>query len=275
MDNPYKVLELNPGASIDDVKAAYKRLAKKYHPDLNPNNPAAEEMFKRISVAYDEIISGRANKSKSQNYQNFESDFDAFFSDVFGRNFNNSGFKTKFKREFYNENINVTINITLEDIFYGAEKQSKIQFPDGTIKTVDYKIPHFHINRILCLKNKGIQTNKNLPPGDINIKFRIIEHSTFKILDRVLQPSTLIMDLKINVLELILGCDKEIKTICGSLINLKVPPSNTSLLKVSGKGLWNKDMTRGDLLVNIIPIIPKITDTNSLEKIKEILKNQE
>ena len=61
-ENPYTVLGLSPGASDDEVKAAYKRLAKKYHPDLNPS-PEAEEKMKQINAAYDQIINHKQEAS--------------------------------------------------------------------------------------------------------------------------------------------------------------------------------------------------------------------
>lgn len=77
MKDPYEVLGLKRGASLDEVKRAYRNLAKKYHPDMNVNNPLqdlAEEKFKEIQWAYDEIINGKASSSSysssSSNYSN-------------------------------------------------------------------------------------------------------------------------------------------------------------------------------------------------------------
>jgi len=78
MKDPYEVLGLNRGASKDDVKSAYRKLAKKYHPDMNENNPLqdlAEEKFKEIQWAYDEIMNGTASSSNysygsSNSYEN-------------------------------------------------------------------------------------------------------------------------------------------------------------------------------------------------------------
>ncbi|HBV66910.1 MAG TPA: molecular chaperone DnaJ [Clostridiales bacterium] len=72
MKDPYEVLGLQRGATKDEVKSAYRKLAKKYHPDVNENNPLkdlAEEKFKEIQLAYDEIMNGNAGSSAS--YQNY------------------------------------------------------------------------------------------------------------------------------------------------------------------------------------------------------------
>ena len=72
-DDPYKILGLSPGASDDEIKKAYKEMAKKYHPDLNGNSPEAAEMMKKVNEAYDILINHKASSSSyssSSGYQN-------------------------------------------------------------------------------------------------------------------------------------------------------------------------------------------------------------
>ena len=91
MKDPYQVLGISRNASDDEINKAYRALAKKYHPDLNPNDPYAAEKIKEINVAYDTIKSGKAYQyqQSSSNYHNRTyqqyGPFHLWFSDFFNR----------------------------------------------------------------------------------------------------------------------------------------------------------------------------------------------
>ena len=68
IDDPYRVLGLQPGASDEEVKRAYRQLAKKYHPDMNPGDPHAAEMMNRINAAYDQIKNPPAQTTTRPGY---------------------------------------------------------------------------------------------------------------------------------------------------------------------------------------------------------------
>ena len=81
MRDPYEVLNVSKNASDEEITKAYRQLAKKYHPDLNPNNPEAAEKMKEINSAYDMIKSGKANQYQSYNNSSSSSNssYDSFY----------------------------------------------------------------------------------------------------------------------------------------------------------------------------------------------------
>ena len=151
----YKILGLtNNKASLDEIKIAYRDMAKKYHPDVNGNNRQAEEIFKDIGEAYNTLSNnkqrrkydrmwqyyiGRKNKQNEQ-YRNAKmKDFMGLF---FGRE------KKREKEEIIDkkapikgEDINTEITATLTEAFFGAAKEIKFKTVDGGTKKIDVKIP--------------------------------------------------------------------------------------------------------------------------------------
>lgn len=140
----YEILGVNKNASDDEIKKAYRKLARQYHPDVNPNKKEAEEKFKEISEAYAVL----SDKDKRRRYDqfghagmrdigfdfdtiwrtrdfgdifgDFGDIFDTFFGDVFGR-------RTTRRRETRGEDLRYDIEITLEEAFLGIEKEIEIE----------------------------------------------------------------------------------------------------------------------------------------------------
>ncbi len=122
--NPYEVLGLNPNASEEDIKKAFKTLAKKYHPDLNPGNKEAEEKFKEVNEAYRTLMnkggSGGSSGSGQGSQQGFDfSNFEDIFNFGFGDIFKNFGFSSK------GEDLRYDLDLSLEDIFKPTSKTIK------------------------------------------------------------------------------------------------------------------------------------------------------
>jgi molecular chaperone DnaJ len=130
----YNILEVEKGSSDSDIKKSYRKLSKKYHPDVNPDNPDAEEKFKEIADAYS-ILS---NKEKRQNYDMYGSpdgkpnpfgggagmNMDDILSSFFG-NANPFGGRQQSKRQVKGSDIRINIKLTLNDVFTGVHKNIK------------------------------------------------------------------------------------------------------------------------------------------------------
>lgn len=123
--DPYKILGVRQGASEEEIKRAYKSLAKKYHPDLNAGNKEAEEKFKQINQAYRELTNrgGPSSTGAGPDYS------DVHFED-FADFFNFGGFEDIFRGFGFagepNSDLRVDINLTLEELFRGGNKRIEV-----------------------------------------------------------------------------------------------------------------------------------------------------
>jgi|WetSurMetagenome_2_1015567.scaffolds.fasta_scaffold94848_2 curved DNA-binding protein len=279
----YKILGVDKNATTDEIKKAYRKLAKKYHPDKNPDNKLAEEKFKEVNEAneilsdqekrrkYDRLGSNWNNsqstgsgfddwfknysssKTHRQEYSgNFKDIFDDFaFSDLF-ENFMGANARTTRTRYRKGEDYEATLNISLEEAINGAEKQFTI---DG--RTLKIRINPGTVNgKKLRLKNQGAAGISGGEKGDLYLTLNITKHPHYEVVG-----NDLYYNLNVSLYTAVLGGKQLITTLDGKRINIEIPgeTENGKVLRLKGLGMKSSDSTslRGDLFVRINVEMPK------------------
>ncbi len=278
----YKILGIDKTATPKDVKTAYRKLARKYHPDLNPNDKDAKNKFQEINEA-NEVLSDPEKRKKYDQYgkewqhaDEFEKqkqyqeqsagshatgfsggDFSDFFESMFGGAAGGSrGRQVKFR----GEDLNAELQLELIDAFK-TQKQTltvngskiRITIPAGIENGQTIKIP-----------GHGGQGINGGPNGDLYITFSIADHPKIKRLG-----DNLYTTVDLDLYTAVLGGELTIDTLNGQ-VKLKVAPEtqNGSKVKLKGKGfpVYKKEGQFGDLYVTYTIKIP----TNLTEKQKSL-----
>jgi DnaJ-class molecular chaperone len=291
MTDPYKVLRVAKSASADDIKAAYRKLAKKLHPDLNPGDADIEQRFKEVSQAYGIVgdsekrkrfdrgeidASGQetapagagpgfyrryAGSSEGAKYSHaeFGSEFDVqdILSDLFGQRA-----RRPVRR---GADVSYAVKVDFVEAALGAKK--RVQLADG--KTLDITLkPGTEDGQTLRLKGQGQAAQgqasqgkagrNKAPAGDALIRVRVSPHRFF-----VRQGRDIHLELPITLKEAVLGASVPVPTIHGK-VALKVPAGANSgqTLRLRGKGVpAGAGKPAGDQLVKLTLVLPEKPDT--------------
>lgn len=277
----YKALGVDKNASQKDIKSAYRKLARKYHPDLNPNNPDAKKNFQQINEAH-EVLSdpekrkkydqygkdwqhseefertqkqrqqyqhqyGNEGRSRSFTSMEDEGEFSDFFENLFGGSFRERQSRVKFRGEDYNAEL----NLTLKDAYRTHKQELNV---NG--RKIRITIPAGIENgQTIKITGHGGQGMNGGPNGDLYIKFTIKNDPQFKRLDSDLHTT-----VELDLYTAVLGDEIIIDTLDGK-IKLQVKPEtqNGSKIKLKGKGFpvyKSKDLF-GDLYVTYSVKIPE------------------
>lgn len=272
--NPYTILGVTDSASDDEIKSAYRKLAAKYHPDKNiDNKTVAEEKFKEISAAYDEIKAIRSGKFKQETpYQSSFYKNNYFTDDDISNIFNTFFYNSSKPYSARNPDVNVSLTITADEAFTGVDKILTLGLYNQKI-TLSVKIPEGITDRSrLRLKGKAPKQYENFPESDIIITIYVSPPSGF-----IIQQNDIVYPLTIDTIESIIGGQHTV-VLFGETITFDLPKSIDTNYRhiISEKGMKyaaKNGFSRGNLYVyitvsNQVLNLEKISDDDI-----EILKN--
>jgi DnaJ-class molecular chaperone len=274
----YKILNVGRTASHDEIRTAYRKLAKEYHPDRNPGNAAAEEKFKQVSAAFNVLgdpdkrrrydageidASGRETGSFYGNgggyggqagTDNF-GDLGDIFGDFFGRGTAGTGGRTG-HRGFNMRGMDYRYHLEIEFLEAANGMKKRVLLPEG--ETLDINVPAgVTQGQVLRLKGKGGPGVGRGAPGDALIELKIKDHAAFER-----EGDNILLSLPITLYEAVLGAKVEVPTITGR-VALTVPKGASSgqTLRLRGKGVHNAQTgNRGDQLIRLSIVLPHRVD---------------
>ncbi len=301
MRDPYQTLGVTRGASQDEIKAAYRRLAKKFHPDLNPGKPEVERQFKEISSAYDIVgdadkrarfdkgeIDASGNEQRSAagggfwrnarsgaraNANNANADpfagspvgaGDDIFDEFIRQATKGAAGGRRRSGPRPERGADATYQLKLDFLEAAAGIKKRVTVPDG--KNVDVTIPPgTEDGAKLRLKGQGRPGAGGAEAGDAYVEIQVAPHAHFER-----KGGDIYLDLPVTLAEAVVGAAITVPTIDGK-VTLRVPENSNAgtTLRLKGKGVTDsKTGVRGDQYVRIRIALPEEPD-RELERFLE------
>jgi curved DNA-binding protein len=286
----YQTLGVGRGASADEIKKAYRRLARQYHPDINPGNKEAEAKFKAINEAY-EVLSDKEKREKydrfGRDWQRYQQggaggfdwgpaggasssgDFSDFFETLFG------GGRTRASSpgggfHMDGQDVEYQAEITLEEAFTGTERTLQFHAPNGQPRSLTVKIPPGVDTgsrvRVAGEGSPGIGGGKR---GDLYLVVRVAPNGRFER-----RGDDLYLKAQTDLYTMLLGGETRVPVMGGKTLTLNVPAGtqNGKVFRVTGQGMpkLRASTTRGDLYVTLEVLLPTRLSTKERELVEEL-----
>ena len=292
----YETIGVSRSASADEIKKAYRKLAKKHHPDANPDDPGAQKKFAEITEAY-EVLS---DTEKRQKYDQFGSNwskvgggggspFGGFggggggagfdLNDILGGMFGGGGGGSspfgggggrRQPRAQNGQNIEAEIRVPFQVGVEGGEHELTLQ-TGGKVNRLTAKIPAgINDGGKVRLAGQGHPGQGGGAPGDVIVTVKISPHPWFRR-----EGANLLVDVPISPAEAVLGSKVDVPTLSEGTVVMSIPPGTSSgaKLRLRGKGVLDrKTGDRGDQLVVVKIVVPKTTSAEVEALYRQVLE---
>lgn len=293
----YEVLGVTRSASQDEIRKAYKKLAKKLHPDVKPDDPGAQQKFAEITEAYEVLGDEEKRKKYDQFGHSFrgaaESPFQGFgqggaggasfdlddilggmFGGGFGRGggggspFGGGGGRRTASRSQKGEDAQAEITVAFQVAVEGGQHELTIQTGNRT-ERLNVKVPAgIEDGKVIRLAGQGHPGSNGGPAGDLMVTVRVASHPWFRR-----EGHNLLVDVPITPSEAALGAKVDIPTLTEGSVVLTIPPGTSSgaRLRLRGKGVpIPKTSERGDQMVILKIVIPKSMPPEAIDLYRQL-----
>jgi len=296
----YKTLGVERSASQDDIAKAYRKLARKYHPDLNPEDQNAKKRFQEIQSAYDTLNDPEKRKMYDQFGEGYEQYRDGKpfggsgrppgaggfdFGDIFGgaggagavdlgdifRQFGGGGSgggKSRRGAVPKGHDIAAEIELPLRTILQGGETQFQLQ-RDGKLESIRVKVPPgIEPGKKIRLRGQGGAMPRG-KPGDLLLTIRLLPHPAVKLVGNNIE-----MRLPITLPEAIHGAKVDVPTANGT-VTITIPPMSSSgkRLRIKGQGFPSSSGAAGDLMIELQIKLPEVVPSASRDAIDALVSS--
>ena len=261
MNNPYDVLGVNTNSTDEEIKSAYRRLAKKHHPDAGGD----QKRFAEISSAYDSIKDSNSRETYHQphpngnSFQHHYGDFNDIFNQMFGKHGPGRGPFGGQTRD-----IDVTYHVEIKDVFDCATKQINVSMSNGMSKPVSITIPR-GINHGSRVQYAGMSPMG----GDLYVRFMFKKTNSYSADNNNNLISKRTLDLKTAAF----GGEIIVNTLDDRSIKVTIQPGTQSgtKLRIPESGLPRRNLPNGDLIIEIKVVIPKLSIPDLYKTVHDVL----
>ena len=304
----YKTLGIGRDASQAEIQKAYRDMARKYHPDRNPDDKTAKKKFQQVQSAFDVLN----DQQKREMYDRYGSSFESMgaggpYAGRPGGGFSGQGFENIDLSQFFGEQMGGGGGADFGDLFgrfgggpaqargrkarrrrgsditseltvpfatavSGGEAQIQLNHPSGKVETISVKIPvGIEDGKKIRLRGQGAPGAGGGQPGDLMVTVRVAPHPNFQR-----RGNNLVVRVPVTLAEAVLGGKIDLPTPKGT-VSLQVPPGTSSgaKLRVKGRGVEPKGAAPGDLLAEIMIVLPDEIDDDCREAIRRLDREQQ
>jgi curved DNA-binding protein len=281
----YSTLGVDRNATPEDIKKAFRTLAREYHPDRGGNEAKFKEINEAYSVLSDpetraqydfqgtrqhQFRSHTGNPFHTQHTFHFGDGFAQFHhNDIFEDMMRNFGFNHQ-QQAPRNKDLNIRCRISLRDSYMGKTMNINYRLPSGDEENIDFNIPPgIETGQIIKMSGYGDNTLRGVERGDLSIVIEVDRDLKFRR-----EELNLITDIEIDIFDAMLGCTKTIENIDGNSIDINIKPGTQHGQRLACRGLGFRNLkfqnVKGDLHVVIAVKTPIIQDPETIKLVEQL-----